>query len=707
MQIVTDTLRPRSVAEPAVWLDARLARVLQLVWLLLQIGALALAVVATPLLHGHLQTITPNQLGEISLAQPNAASAAALVRLGVPLSAYATVMVAVEWLFLLLWLALGTVIIGKRSRDPVGVALAFMAAPFGSSIFVRILRDSHPNLWPLFLANDVGLITAPVLFFSLFPDGRWVPRWTRWVAVLLIGSVVVASVLGAVIGSPSFADLSLPMGLIVWPIILGAQVHRYRRYSSLAQRQQTKWLIVGMAMFVLNVVVAIIFLLSGLAASYQWLNFVLCYAAGFAMILALGFAVLRYQLFDVDLVINRALVYSGLTLCLVGLYALIIGGLGALFQARGNTVIAFVAATTIAIVFHPLRQHVQRAIDRMLYGERSDPYRVIARLGQRLEATFAPSEVLPTLVQTVGESLKLPYVALTLGQDETAPVAAAAGIQGPHDTHFPLTYQGTLVGYLLVSPRRGESELAPGDARLLTDLAQQAGVAVHGVQVMEDLQRAMAELKGARERLVLTREEERRRLRRDLHDDLAPTLAGLAITAGTIYTLIPTNPSKAAKLVHEQQIAIREAVSNIRRLVYDLRPPTLDELGLLAAMRERAAQYSTSELAIRVEAPVVLPSLPAAVEVAVYRIVQEALMNVLKHAQAHACSVRLTLADTLVVEITDDGKGVPNEYSAGVGLRSMRERAAELGGTCTIERGATHGTRLIVSLPVDPEVVYE
>lgn len=701
MQIVTDTRRPRSVAEPAARLNARLARVLQLGWLLLQIGTLALVVTATPLLHAHLQTITPNQLGEISLAQPNAASGAALVRLGVPLNAYATAAVAVEWVFLLLWLALGTLIISKRSRDPVGVALAFMAAPFGSSIFARVLRDNHPNLWPLFLANDVGLAVAPVLFFSLFPDGRWVPHWTRWLAVVLIGSVVASIALGAVLGDLSFADLSLPVGLVVWPIILGAQVYRYRRYASLAQRQQTKWLLVGVALFVLNGVVAVVFLLSGLAADYQWLNYVLCYGAGFAMILAFGFAVLRYQLFDVDLVINRALVYSGLTLCLVGLYALIVGGFGALFQARGDTVIAFVAAATIAVVFHPLRQRLQRAMNRMLYGERSDPYRVIARLGQRLEATFAPSEVLITLVQTVSESLNLPYVALTLGQDEAGPVAAATGTQGPDGTHFPLTYQGVLVGHLLVSPRRGESQLAPGDRHLLTDLAQQAGLAVHGVQVMEDLRRAMAELKSAREQLVLAREEERRRLRRDLHDDLAPTLAGLAITAGTIQTLIPTNPAKAADLVREQQSAIREAVSNIRRLVYDLRPPTLDELGLLAAVHERAAQYSTPELAIRVEAPAALPALPAAVEVAVYRIVQEALMNVLKHAQARNCSVRLTLADTLVVEIMDDGKGVANDHSAGVGLRSMRERAAELGGMCTIERLATHGTRLIVNLPLD------
>ena len=708
MQIVTDTPRPVSVPEPAAArLGAQLARVLQLGWLLLQVGALTLAVVATPLLHAHLQMITPNQLGDISLAQPNPATAAALVRLGVPLSTYAGVMVAVEWAFMLLWVVLGAVIIGKCSRDPVGVALAFMAVPLGSSIFLRMLRESYPDLWLPFLFNDFGLTVAPALFFSLFPDGRWVPRWMRWVVALLIGVVALATVFSAATGNPSPADINFLVALAVWPIILGAQIYRYRHRSTFVQRQQTKWLLLGMAMFVLNIVVAVTFLLSGLAARYQWLNFVLCYGAGFVIVVAFGFAVLRYRLFDIDLVINRTLLYSGLTLCLVGLYALIVGGLGALFQARGDTMIAFIAATTIAIVFQPLRQRLQHIIDRILYGERSDPYRVIARLGQRLEATFAPSEILPTLVQTVRESLNLPYVALTLGHDATAPVAAATGIQAPHCIHFPLTYQGVLVGYLLVSPRRGESDLAPRDDRLLTDLAQQAGVAVHGVQVMDDLQRTLADLRGARERLVLAREEERRRLRRDLHDDLAPTLAGLAITAGTIHTLIPTNPSKAAMLACEQQIAIREAVSNIRRLVYDLRPPALDELGLLAAVRERAAQYRTSDLAIRVEASDVLPSLPAAVEVAVYRIVQEALMNVVKHAQARQCTIRLTHTDTLILEVRDDGKGLANVHSIGVGLQSMRERAVELGGTCTIERLPERGTRVVVTLPLSTETAYE
>jgi signal transduction histidine kinase len=707
MQMVTGNLRITGPEPAATHLGTRLAHVLHIGWLVLQAGMLVLVLVTTPLLHTHLQTITPNQLGDISLAQPNAASAAALARLGVPLQAYASVMVTVEWGYMLLWVALGGIIIGTRSRDPVGVAFAFLAVQLGSSIFLRMLHATYANLWLPFLLNDVVQTAALVVFFSVFPDGRWVPHWIRWVAAVLIGSTALATIGSAVRGTPSAADISLPVGAVVWPIVLGAQLYRYRRVSSLAQRQQTKWLLVGIAMFLLNLTVAVTFLLLGLAASYQWLTFVLCYGASLAMVTAFGFAILHYQLFDVDLVINRMLVYSGLTLSLIGLYALIVAGLGAFFQAQGDAVIAFLAAATTAVLFQPLHQRLQRTIDRLLYGERSDPYRVIAWLGQRLEAAFAPSDILPTLVQTVSESLNLPYVAITLGPDATAPVAAATGSGTPPCIRFPLTYQGTIVGHLLASPRRGEMQLSPTDARLLTELAQHAGAAVHGVCLMAHLRGLTTDLQRSREQLVLAREEERRRLRRDLHDDLAPTLAGLAITAGTITTLIPRDPAKASTLAHDLQTEIRDAVRNIRRLVYDLRPPTLDEWGLLAAIRERAAQYSGADLDITVDAPTTLPALPAAVEVAAYRIVQEALMNVVKHAHAQHCTIRLALANTLLLEVRDDGVGVSTTHAVGVGLQSMRERATELGGTCLVESLPDHGTRVMVHLPFVTEAAHE
>jgi signal transduction histidine kinase len=225
-----------------------------------------------------------------------------------------------------------------------------------------------------------------------------------------------------------------------------------------------------------------------------------------------------------------------------------------------------------------------------------------------------------------------------------------------------------------------------------------------------------ADLQRSRERIVVAREETRRRLRRDLHDGLAPTLAALALKAGTIGDLIPNDPRTAEALSAELEAEIRSTIREIRRLVYELRPPTLDELGLVAAIRERAAAESTQRrvngpangttngedagLQIVVQTPDHLPPLSAAVEVAAYRIVQEALTNVVKHAQAGKCIVRLTAADALEVEIADDGVGLPDERHAGVGLLSMRERAEELGGTCVIEALPAGGTRVMARLPL-------
>jgi signal transduction histidine kinase len=223
------------------------------------------------------------------------------------------------------------------------------------------------------------------------------------------------------------------------------------------------------------------------------------------------------------------------------------------------------------------------------------------------------------------------------------------------------------------------------------------GIAAHAVRLTSDLQRS-------RERLVTAREEERRRLRRDLHDSLGPTLAALALKATTVSDLIPTNPAAATQLSNELYADIRATVGEIRRLVYALRPPRLDDLGLIEAIREAARQQSQPDgLQITVEAPERLPALPAAIEVATYRIVQEALANVARHAQAHACTIWLTLGEALQVEITDDGVGLPPEHHSGVGLLSMRERATELGGTCLIAGNAGGGTRVCARLPISSE----
>lgn len=406
-------------------------------------------------------------------------------------------------------------------------------------------------------------------------------------------------------------------------------------------------------------------------------------------------AMWRYRLFDVNLLINRTLVYGALTAIIVGIYALVVGYLGLLFEEEtGNLAIALLVTGLIAVLLQPLRRRLQQGVNRLTYGERDDPYAVLAGLGKSLEATLAPEAVLPTIVETVAQVLKLPYVAITMKQGNEFVLAAACGSPADHPLTLPLVYQRVTTGQLLVAPRAPGESFSPADWRLLEGIAHQAGVAAHGVCLTADLQRS-------RELLVTAREEERRRLQRDLHDGLGPGLASLTLKLDAARNLLIHNPVAAGALLLELRAQTQAIIIDIRRLVYDLRPLALDQLGLISAIQEYAASYdSLNRLRITVEAPERLPPLPAAVEAAAYRIVQEALTNVARHAQARTCTIRFRLDDILQLEICDDGAGLPADTRASVGINSMQERAAELGGTCVIESLPTGGTRVLARLPL-------
>jgi signal transduction histidine kinase len=355
-----------------------------------------------------------------------------------------------------------------------------------------------------------------------------------------------------------------------------------------------------------------------------------------------------------------------------------------------------VATGLIAALFQPVRGRVQMWVNRLLYGDREDPYGVLVRLGQRLENTLAVESVLPTIVQTVAEALRLPHAAITV-LDRHGEELELAATGRPHSAtiRLPLVFQGEPVGSLLLAPRAPGEAFSGSDREVLDSLARQAGVAVHAVRLNAELQRA-------RERLVAAREEERRRLRRDLHDGLGSQMVGLSLQLGGVRTLIAREPDAAAAQVGEIQAELRGAVTMVRQLVHDLRPPTLDELGLIAAVRQLADRHDSGEPPrIVVESSAVLPTLPAAVEVALYRITQEALTNTLKHARARNCRVSLQVrGQHIELAIADDGAGMPSVWTPGVGLGSMRERAEELGGEFQIVSTAQDGTRILVQLPL-------
>jgi signal transduction histidine kinase len=327
----------------------------------------------------------------------------------------------------------------------------------------------------------------------------------------------------------------------------------------------------------------------------------------------------------------------------------------------------------------------------------------LTALGKRLEETAVPSETLPALVETIAQSLKLPYVAITAGEGPGEILAAS----GPPPLRqqplaLPLVFHSETIGSLLLSPRAPGEAFNPAEMSLLQNVARQAGTAVHAAQLTADLQRS-------RERLVAAREEERRRIRRDLHDGLGPQLATLSLKADAARNYLDHDPYTSARLLVELKNEIQSAISDIRRLAHDLRPPALDQLGLVSALREFAgSQNGRSPLDITITASDALPPLPAAVEVAAYRIALEAMTNAIRHSQARSCTVTLSMNvvndvndnDVLCLKIRDDGQGLPDGYRAGVGLSSMRERTAELGGDFHIESIAGGGTAVLVRLPV-------
>jgi signal transduction histidine kinase len=283
--------------------------------------------------------------------------------------------------------------------------------------------------------------------------------------------------------------------------------------------------------------------------------------------------VLRYRLWDIDLVVNRTLVYGALTVTVAALYVFVVGGLGALLQSRGQFLVSLLATGLVAFAFAPLRNRLQGGVNHLMYGERDDPYAVLSRLGKRLESTLVPAAVLPAVARTVKEALKLTYVAIELRQDGGFETATFVGDPIEAPLRLPLVYGGETVGRLVLGPRIGEDSFAPEDRQLLEALAHQIGVAAHATLITDEAVKLSADLQRSRERLVTAREEERRRLRRDLHDGLGPQLAGLTMTAEAARDLISTDPGRAEDLLGDLLERAQAAVSDIRRLVYELRPP--------------------------------------------------------------------------------------------------------------------------------------
>jgi signal transduction histidine kinase len=628
-------------------------------------------------------------------------------------------------------LGLASLLFIKISDQHMGLFLAFYLLAHGILLAgpIEMLESFWPNIVQVnsFILLPVYAGPATTALIALFPDGRFVPRWSRWLVpatlLFLLASFLMQRgelPLGSGLTGWILTGVVIVLSLVILVAILYVSIYRYRHVSTPEQRQQTKWVVYGLFLwFVFLFISTVPFMQALNLPAGSFVPWWLLVAQFFWFLstaifpLTLTIAVMRFRLYDIDILINRTLVYGALTISVIAVYTLVVGATSLLFQSSGNLVVSLLATGLVAVLFQPLRERLQGGVNRLLYGERADPFAVITGLAQRLENAKNPDDMLAEAVRTVARALKLPYVAIVTGQDRGNDVVAAWGKPAEKPVEIPLIYQAETVGYLIVSPRAPGEVFDEAEQKLLRTIARQAGALVHAVRLTEDLKRS-------RRRIVSAREEERRRLRRDLHDGLGASLAALHLQTGVLRRLIRKDQEAAEEIVGEFRNELRETIDEIRRVVYELRPPALDELGLVPAIQAQAARCTDvrpadssqpSEvdinpdvfLQVRVEAPEALPALPAAVEVAAFRIVQEALTNVVRHAQARRCFVRLELDGDLQVEVVDDGVGIGDRHTAGVGLISMCERAIELGGTCVIEPAPNGGTRVQACLPLSQE----
>jgi signal transduction histidine kinase len=650
-----------------------------------------------------------------ALATPPAQTLANLTALGLAPTLYAAYTLFWELVIVAPWVFTGYVIFRRCGERPMALFTAFMLVIFGVgsgtlSPTMRSLLGINP--WLDFLLHSFEFLAwyGFTLFFYIFPNGRFVPYWTRWLAALWLPVYLAWNFAADTPLAPLNWPLTVSVPLIggIWLSLAASQIHRYRRVSSAAERQQTRWIALAAVVIIALMIVTTI---TGVfvpgynpiteiqatpdALAYLLLQWPLALLVALLPV-AIGAAIMQHRLWDIDQLISRALVYGSLTAFVVLAYVLLVGGLGALLQLGGNLAVSLVVTGIVAVVFNPLRLSMEHLVSRLLYGERNGPYAVLASLHHRLNAATAPDTVLPDVAETIREMLKLSAVTIILYESDYDRVVAAAGATRGEPVILPLAYQHVQIGELRLASRAPNEPFSVNDHPLLEALADQVSVIAHTVRLTGALQRS-------REQIVTAREEERRRLRRDLHDGLGPCLAGQTLKLEAARDALYTDTRTTHVLLNEALAESQALIAEVRRLVYGLRPPSLDQLGLLSAIRELASQLQNDELEITLITPEDMPPLGAAVEVAAYRIIQEALTNVARHAHARQCTVTITVDMLLGIVVADTGVGLPQVLRAGVGLSSMHERAEEIGGSCAFERGVHGGTRVTALLPLRQE----
>ena len=593
---------------------------------------------------------------------------------------------------------LGGFLAARRPRLSLGWVMLLIGLSNTVSSALSVLADhtlpgdAGVTSWSFWLASwswVPGYVLVPTVLLMLLPDGRPYGRWGRPLVAVAAVATGLVSLAWAITPYDQqdyplpdrYAHLTNPVGVdgagVLLPVSLAAvAVGVVAAVATLAlrvrdsrghAREQVFWVLAGALTTVLLLVTAFV----APTASNVFVAL-----AMLPLPAAITWSSVRRRLWDLDLVVNRTLVHGGLA----GGAALLVAVL------PGPAPLTAAVAVVVALALLP---PLQRLVNRFLYDDATEPTEAVHRLGEQVGATTTPHDALPHVLEVVASTLGSTRAEVRLRDDSVVrhgdPAAAPV-------LTVPLEHHRTPVGTLVVAVPPGGFG-ARGE-QLLGDLARHAAAVAHAVALQDDVQRS-------REQVVVAREEERRRIRNDLHDDLGPRLAATALQLDNAVELVRDEPARAVQVLERATGHLRDGVADVRRIVDDLRPAALDELGLVQAVREQAARLGASGLPVSVAAEGDLADLPAATEVAAYRITAEAMTNAARHAGARQVQVRLARADGQVrIQVADDGRGLPDDLVPGVGLGSMHQRAAELGGTCVVRGEGGAGTTVEATIPV-------
>ncbi|WP_286931187.1 MULTISPECIES: sensor histidine kinase [Aeromicrobium] len=619
---------------------------------------------------------------------------------------------------------LGVVVLWHRRHHPIGwalVGLGFLWILDGlAQSYVRLAvheQEALPGLtwvlWFLFRFTAVLPMNAAAVLL-LFPDGLPRGRWRAagWVSLALMGAglvlfVVVPSTQGEIDASlaalvpgvdtdPTSIEALRPvaehvvtaswvLGSVGFVLALVTVMARYRA-SRDAERERMRWLAWA-------VLVMVLLIATSLLVDVTVLNSFFLGAALLVGPVAMVIAIVRPDIVSVENLLVRTLVYGGISVVIVLVDLLALAIISAtLGDAFGERQVVLLVLLLAAILYGPMRLRIEGWVRRAVLGDRRDPYAVVSSLASTLERSDDDGAQLGAVVEAVSTAFGLSFVQVEVDRSAGERLVASRGERPDHVRSFPIAYRSRTIGRLTLPAHGVRNHLTARDEVLLADVVRQAAAAIRSSQLSDELQRS-------REGLVLAREEERRRIRRDLHDGLGPSLSAVVFRLESARLTVASDPASADEQLAETRDVVQEIIKDVRRLVHDLRPPALDDRGLVGALTQ-LAEHADAAVDVRVTASID-GGLPAAVEVAAFRIASEAMNNTLRHAHARTCSVSLS-ADPheLVVEVADDGVGIAADARPGIGLVSLRERAAELGGSVELRCPDSGGTIVTARLPL-------